>query len=179
MAKSSNGLFYIFSILISAVAFLILVSSIAVCLHRASSTKVASYNSTDNETSADKLINWWVESIRDNNTDSYIFKINKTSDVTLSISPPTCCWPLFYATSKRKCLLLETHIAYCAAQNNKKCAPMSVQRGCAISGLRQPSGYTCDTNRMCCKALTASCLSCSYGVPIKSFCNCKPKTPGC
>ena len=165
---------------LTGLVFLIAMSAVTVYVYESNSSSTAlSYNTNDTETSAEKLIKWWFSSVQ-NETSSYgsIIQINKTRQV-LRISPPTCCWPLFYATSKSKCLLLEIHIAYCAARKDKKCTASVVQRQCAISGLSQPPGYTCDNTRICCKALTASCLSCSYGVPVDSLCKCIPTTPGC
>ena len=36
-----------------------------------------------------------------------------------------------------------------------------------------------ESKKMCCKALTASCMACTNGISIKEFCKNNPKVNGC
>lgn len=165
---------FFFAFLLSTVS---IISVIFVSTTANTSSSTQNNNTLENETSAHLLINWLATRVPTNTSLDVMIELNNTIPLP-SVPPPTCCWPLFFAISKTKCLLLETHLAHCASQKHKRCANPIVIKQCTVSGLRPPPGYTCE-NLICCKAMIASCLSCSYGVPVATFCRCKPETPGC
>lgn len=178
--STKNKILILLTMCISAAAAVSVVILI-VNLYQSSDTHVhnnntLSQNPSVGETSAEMLVDWWLPSVQNKSAfDTY--ELNKIYPIPPS-GPPTCCWPLTGLTPKTDCLLFETHVAYCATQRHSKCDNRMQKDECKTLRYLPPPDFSC-APRVCCKAMTASCLSCGFGIPVEAFCKCNPRTLGC
>merc|ERR1711871_918226 len=74
------------------------------------------------------------------------------------------------------------HVDRCyqmAKHSREKCEPLVKAKKCVFKDNKCTMVRPNDNNRMCCKAMTATCLACSQGVSPSEYCKENPKTVGC
>lgn len=141
---------------------------------------VVNFDKTDtaetrtNTSDIERLLDWW----QPGTTEASFIDLNITKTMPLpDIAPPSCCWPVTEST-RNSCKLFNTHSVYCATKRHPECKVGTPTFEACPEPWYNSSRFTC-TPGICCKAMTASCLSCTNGVPVEVLCACKPKTLGC
>ena len=137
-------------------------------------TTSESHTNTSATVTAKRLLDWW----KPDTMETSIIRLNDTDTIPVpSIPPPTCCWP-DVETKTNSCRRLNIHSVYCATKRHPKCTAGIASFTHCREPMYESHGFTCKPS-ICCKAVTAPCMSCIDGVPKEVFCACKPKTSGC